>query len=285
MKQHNFDRVDIAVIAKLNKEPVFYSKKSIGVPDWKKAKNQHDNYCATLERCGVNLFYTEAPNEAAQLLNDMAVVTESLAIVGNFPDEDPRQTEKMSLASKLAANKILKFVTAPGLLDSEDVLKLGDSFFIRSSKNTNNEGAAQAAFFLSEYGYKVTILTEDKNDNEPISKAALFLGHDVVLIREDLAKHYAFIDYRSLVIPYEAREAIDSVMVNNTLIMPVGFDSVVNKVKKIGFSVEEVNISELQKMGVGMQNLSLLVTRPVEKDISISKGIDIETDIKLAQAA
>ncbi len=283
MQKNEFDKVDIALVSRLKDEPVLSSKKSVGVADWERARLQHDLYCATLQKCGVQLQYTEAPNDTAQMLNDMAVVIDDLAIIANFSENDPRQTEKMSLASKLAVTKIIKFIEAPGRLDSEDVLKLGNSFFIRMSGKTNSEGAAQTAFFLSEFGHKVTVLEADKNADEPFSKAALYLGNDVVLIRENLAKHFAFIGYKSFAIPYENRGALDAVMINGTLIMPTGFASVAASVKAIGINVEEITISEFQKLGAGMQCLSLLISKPVENDISIPAPA--EMDVKLAKAA
>ncbi len=283
MQKSKFDKVDIALVSRLKDEPVLNSKKSVGVADWKRARLQHDLYCATLQKYGIQLSYTDAPNNTAQMLNDMAVVVGDLAIIANFSDNDPRQTEKMDLASKLAATKVLKFISAPGLLDSEDVLKLGNDFFIRMSSKTNSEGAAQTAFFLSEFGYKVTILEEDKNADEPFSKAALYLGNDVILIRENLAKNFAFIGYKSFAVPYESRGALDAVMVNGTLIMSTGFNTVAASARAIGIAVEEINISEFQKLGAGMQCLSLLITKPTESDISIPALV--EDDIKLAKAA
>lgn len=241
----------------------------IGIPDPDRALYQHDAYCRALSGCGVDVralrHDPQFPDSC--FISDVAVVTPSVAVIANFGDRHVRQGEQQLAASLLAGSRILKSITAPGILDASDVARVGDHFMIGLSARTNQEGAAQLAFFLTEFGYHASVIDLGESATR-LSTAVCDLGINAqgnhsIMLREDLTRHFAFIAYEKMTVGFDMRDALDSLMVNGTLLMPHGFAQVRDGLHTIGVRVQEVNVSEFIKTGFGLSSLSLrLPARP-----------------------
>ncbi len=249
---------------------------SIGIPDPERALYQHDAYCRALMACGVEVralrHDPQFPDSC--FINDVAVVTPSLAIIANFGERHARQGEQQLAASLLAGSRILKSIQSPGTLDAADVARVGDHFIIGLSPRTNQEGAAQLAYFLTEYGYQASII-DLGGDAVRLGNAVCDLGvnpasgHHRILLRADLTRHYAFIAYEKMPVSWEDRPALDSLMVNGTLLMPQGYSDIGRDIAAQGLSVQDLNMSEFAKTGTGLTSLSLRLPARPQNDIVI----------------
>jgi dimethylargininase len=240
---------------------------TIGVPDDARAALQHQKYIEALKQCGV-IVATLAPDATLPnscLTGNVAVITENLAIIGNFSNYSPRQGEQKNIASALAGDKFLKFVTAPGLLDADDVLRIRNHFYIGLSDHTNHEGAAQLAFFLTEFGYEVTVREQETENVVRLGTAATWLGHNTLLIREELARHFAFLTFDKIIVPHRERGATNAQLVNGILLLAAGYAETAAAVKNAVEAVIEINVSEFEKMGAGLKNLSLCLPQVVRE--------------------
>lgn len=236
----------------------------VGIPDADRALYQHEAFCRALGQCGVEVRATrhDPAFPGGCFIGDMAVMAGNLAVICNFADKSPRQGEQQMAASLLAGSRILKFITAPGTLDAADVARVGDQFFIGLSERTNHEGAAQLAFFLTEFGFAATVL--DIAQDTPLRLSAVVCdagpaadGRRRVLLREDLARHYAFLTFDKIVVPWDMRGAINARLVNGTLLMPQGFAAVAEARRQRGQPVIELQLSEFEKMSGGISSLAL----------------------------
>lgn len=236
----------------------------VGIPDADRALYQHEAFCRALGQCGVEVRATrhDPAFPGGCFIGDMAVMAGNLAVICNFADKSPRQGEQQMAASLLAGSRILKFITAPGTLDAADVARVGDQFFIGLSERTNHEGAAQLAFFLTEFGFAATVL--DIAQDTPLRLSAVVCdagpaadGRRRVLLREDLARHYAFLTFDKIVVPWDMRGAINARLVNGTLLMPQGFAAVAEALRQRGQPVIELQLSEFEKMSGGIASLAL----------------------------
>jgi dimethylargininase len=256
-----FDRISHAIVCPPGKN--LAAAATLGIPDDARAAAQHYKYIEALKQCGVEVTTMTAdhafPN--ACFVGNMAVVTEYLAVIGNFNNHSPRQGEQKSVASALAGEKFLKFITAPGLLDGDDVLRVGNHFYIGLSEFTNHEGAAQLAFFLKEFGYAVTVLEQEPENAVRLNTAAVYLGHNSLIIREELARNFAFLGFNKIIVPHRERGAASALMVNGTLLLPAGYAETAAAAKDAVASVIEINVSEFEKMGGGLKNLSLCLPK------------------------
>lgn len=233
----------------------------VGIPDYERACKQHLDYCLALEQCGVRVSVRGANDAFANgfFIQSDAVVTEYLAVIGNFRENSGRQGEQKEIASALAGSKFLKVITSPGYLDCRDVLQLDGQFFIGLSEYTNHEGAAQLAYYLKEYGYQATVIDIAPEDGIRLGSAVTDLGDNRLLIREELARHFAFLGYEKILVPYHERGAANAQMINGTLIMPAGYTETRAEVRLLGIPVIEVNVSEFEKLGGGLKCLALAV--------------------------
>ncbi len=257
--EETFDRLSHAVVCRPGDHFSENDTPAVGIPDQKRALLQHQKYREALEKCGVTVVTLSPeplfPNGFS--VSDLAVVAGPLAVIGNFSENNARQGEQKNVAAALAGDRFLKFITAPGQLGCGDVLQAGNHFYISLSGRTNQEGAAQLAFFLKEYGFQVTVLDLTETSALRLGTAAVYLGKNRLLIREELVRHFSFLGYDKITVLYNERGAAGARMVNGTLIMPAGYAETAAKVKALGLPVLEVNISEFEKMGAGIASLSL----------------------------
>jgi dimethylargininase len=148
-------------------------------------------------------------------------------------------------------------MTAPGLLDAGDVLKIGDRFFIALTPRTNEEGAAQLAFFLKEFGYEATVITLDDTGSLRLRDAAIPLGDNRLIARAEVAQHPAFLEYEKIVLPHEERGAAAGLMLNGTVLLPQGYPWLRAELRLMGLPFIEMNISEFEKTGGSLSSLAL----------------------------
>lgn len=238
------------------------------------ARYQHDAYCRALSACGVDVralrHDPQFPDSCR--INDLAIVTPRVAVIANFGERHARQGEQQFAASLLAASRALKFITAPGILDAGDVARIGQHYIIGLSARTNHEGAAQLAFYLTEAGYHTTILDVGAR-GERLGSAVCDLGpytdgQHRIMLREDLSRHYAFIAYEKMIVSCDKSGALDSMMINGTLLVPVGYRDVRDGIRKLGIAVQDIDMSEFVKTGFGLTSLSLrLPARPHSESV------------------
>lgn len=264
--EETFDRVTQAFVRRPGKNFAEGISLAVGIPDYEHAIIQHQNYIAALQQCGVDvsILKTDPLFPDGCFVSDMAVVTEQMAVLSNFPDQSPRQGEQQAAASVLGAGRFLKYITAPGRLDAGDVLQVRDQFYIGLSDHTNYAGAEQLSAHLREFGYASTIIDLTQENIVRLKAAALYIGRDRLIIREELARHYAFLEYEKIIVPREQKGAANAVMVNGTLLMPAGYPDIADEVRACGVPVIEVDMSEFEKMNGGLACLSLRVPH-VEK--------------------
>lgn len=267
--EETFDRVIHAVVRPPGRNFAEGICPAVGIPDYELALVQHAAYCVALERCGVTLsaLKADALFPDGCFISDMAVVAGNLAVVCNFADDSPRQGEQKAAASQLSSTKFLKFVTSPGRLDSGDVLQIQDHFYIGLSDHTNAKGAAQLARFLQEFGYKADILDLEGDAPLRLRMAATYLGRDRILIREDISRHYAFLQYEKIIAPKEESRAANAVMVNGTLLLSAGCPVTLLQMKAAGIPVIETDVSEFEKMNGGLSCLSLRMPAPEKGNV------------------
>lgn len=258
-QSETFDRFDQAILRRPAKNLAEGAMDGVGVPDFERAQLQHIALCEALKSCGVSLSLLNADKQFpdGSMVGDMAVVTERLAVMSNFAENNPRQGEQQAAASALAGSRFLKFVTAPGLMDAGDVLRLGGRFYIGLTERTNEEGAAQLAFFLKEFGHDSTVVDMREAGMPRLGSAAVYLGRDRIMVREELARHYAFLEYEKIVLEDAEKSAAAALMVNGTLIMPQGFPRLRGELRLMDIPLIEINISEFEKTGANLSRLAL----------------------------
>lgn len=154
----------------------------LGAPNYERALEQHEAYCAALERCGLTLTRLESDERYPDscFVEDTAVVVRS---TNGDPTAGPREAGVESQTHPLTqvmltrpgapsrageVENIRKALTGlfpaiseiqlPGTLDGGDVCEAGNHFFIGVSSRTNEAGAQQLAKLLLRHGYPTTLV-------------------------------------------------------------------------------------------------------------------------------
>jgi len=232
----------------------------LGVPDHGRAMAQHAAYCEALERCGLTL--TRLPEDLrfpdSTFVEDTAILTSRRAILTR-PGAPSRAGEVEGLRATLSSvYPELRAIEAPGTLDGGDVCEGEDHFLIALSARTNEAGARQLAAFLEEEGQRSRFVDiRDIDGILHLKSGIAYLGDGRVVAIGALRRHPALRDYE--IIPVDASEtyAANCVRVNDRLLVAAGHPRLEAALRRMGYGVLPLEMSEFEKMDGGLSCLSL----------------------------
>lgn len=229
---------------------------NLGKPEYKKALNQHDEYCKALKECGLTVVeIAEEPGfPDSVFVEDTAIVTEKCAII-TFPGHEKRRGEELSVATKLAEFRTLEYIKFPGTLDGGDIMRAENHFFIGLSDRTNKEGAEQLMKFLAKYGYTSSMIAIDKMLH--LKTGINYVGNQTLVMIESLLSMKGFDGYKKISIPDNESYAANCLLINEYLLIAKGFETAKNTFVKEGFQIIELDMSEYMKLDGGLSCLSL----------------------------
>jgi dimethylargininase len=233
------------------------SSASLGTPDYSLAIDQHAAYVEALRNCGLEVRVLEADPRFPDscFVEDVALFTPLGAILCN-PGAPTRNGEKLAMeAVLLSFYEEIEYIDFPGTLDAGDVMMAGTHFYIGISERTNIEGADQLIAILAKNGKtgsKVP-LTEMLHLKSGVS----YLEENRLLVTGEFVDHPAFSGYNRLVVEPEESYAANSLWINDTVLVPAGFPSTLDRIQKAGYKTLVLDVSEFQKLDGGLSCLSL----------------------------
>lgn len=233
---------------------------ALGAPDYALALQQHDQYCAALERCGLTL--TRLPIDEdhpdSTFVEDTAILTAHCAILTR-PGAPSRAGEVAAMRQALAQFfPAIQTINAPGTVDGGDVCEAGSHFFIGISKRTNPEGARQLAELLAHAGYTSTIIDIRGAPGILHLKSGLaYLGGKQLAVITALAGEKALRGYELITAAAHEEYAANCVRVNDYVLVAEGYPAFAAALRDLGYSVLSLAMSEFQKMDGGLSCLSL----------------------------
>ena len=232
----------------------------LGKPDLSKALEQHANYCAALEHCGVELtrLTVDAAHPDSTFVEDTAIVTGGAAILTR-PGAPSRAGEVAGIAAVLPNfySRIDRIV-APGTVDGGDICQADRHFFIGISGRTNLAGARQLAGFLERDGFTCTQVDIRRVPGILHLKSGIsYLGEWRMVVIDALAGHAAFADYDLVRIAPQEEYAANFLRINDRLIISAGFPRFAATMRDTGLPVIALDMSEFRKMDGALSCLSL----------------------------
>jgi dimethylargininase len=239
----------------------------LGEPDYELALNQHEAYCAALERCGLKLFRLDAdPNfPDSTFVEDVAVLTEHCAILTR-PGALTRRGEVESMRpvmKNLFAS--VHEIQSPGTLDGGDVCQADNRFFIGVSDRTNESGAAQLARILKAHGYD-SISIDMKSvpgagaTGSPLHlKSGLaYIGENRMVITDDFCGRSEFTAYDSIHLTTDEKYGANCIrVVNDYVLVAAGHPQLEKELRELRYQIIVLEMSEFKKMDGGLSCLSL----------------------------
>ena len=232
----------------------------LGAPEFPRARQQHAAYCDALARCGVSV--TMLPEDPAHpdstFVEDTAILTPRTAILTR-PGAPSRQGEVTSIEPALSTfYPKPRRVTEPGTLDGGDVCEADGRFLIGISRRTNEEGSRQLAALLAEEGFpSSTVDVRAVPGILHLKSGIASIGSGRVVAIEALRDHPALRAYEIIPVEPEEAYAANCILVNGTLLMPAGYPRLEATLRRLGYKVAALPMSEFEKMDGGLSCLSL----------------------------
>lgn len=235
------------------------SAPELGKPDYELAVKQHANYVEALKQCEVEVTVLEADERYPDscFVEDPALLTREVAIITN-PGAASRNGEKEEIVEavrKFYSDDKIEYIKAPGTLEGGDVMMVGDHFYVGRSARTNEEGIRQLTEILGQYGMTVSEvpLTEVLH----LKTGVNYLEDNNMLVSGEFVDKPDFEQYNRVEIPAEEAYAANCIWINGTVIVPEGYPTVLEAVKKLGYKTIVVDTSEYRKIDGGLSCLSL----------------------------
>jgi dimethylargininase len=229
----------------------------LGPPDYQLAVRQHQQYVQALRQCGLQVTMLEADERYpdSTFVEDTAVLTPFCAVMTR-PGAPSRQGEVDAMRPVLAQFfPEIWDILEPGTLDGGDVLQIGDRFFVGISERTGEEGARQLIDRLSRYGLHGQTVPVRRGLH--LKSGLNALGKTHLLACEEYVSLPAFREFKFIVVDEDESYAANSLWINGTVLVPAGFPGTAEKIRRAGFTVLTVDVSEFRKMDGGLTCLSL----------------------------
>ena len=235
------------------------SSPELGKPIYEKALKQHDAYIEALKKCGVEVTILEADERYPDscFVEDPALITKFCAIITN-PGAESRNGEKEEIIGairKFFPEDKIEYIKSPGTLEGGDAMMVDDTFYVGLSARTNEEGIRQLKEILSKYGLKCVQVPLKKVLH--LKTGVNYLEHNNMLVAGEFIEKPEFKKYNKVVVPEEEAYGANCIWVNEKIIIPEGYPSVLKAVKDLGYETLIVDTSEFRKIDGGLSCLSL----------------------------
>lgn len=233
------------------------SSAQLGTVDHERALVQHAAYVAALRSLGLDVTVLPADNEFpdSTFVEDVALCTSEFAIVTN-PGAPSRNGEKQAMRKALSEwFEQIESIENPGTVDAGDVLMVGSHFYIGLSKRTNSAGADQLVDILRGFGRTATKIAISGMLH--LKSGVSYLENDNLLVAGELREHLEFRTFNRIPVEPDEQYAANSLWINGTVLVPVGFPQTESKVGALGYPTIALEMSEFQKLDGGLSCLSI----------------------------
>ena len=232
---------------------------NLGLPDYKKALAQHQQYIEALRLCNVEVAVLEPLEDFPDscFIEDVAVLTPDCAIITS-PGAVSRNREPLYVLDAIRRfyePEQICFISSPGSVDGGDVMMAGSHFYIGHSNRTNLEGCRQFIQCLRKFGYTGEIVPVGRTLH--LKTGMSYLENNNLLLSGELAGLAAFKGFNKIVVDIDEKPAANCIWVNGKVIIPAGNPKTKAVIEDAGYQTVAVDISEYQKLDGGLSCLSL----------------------------
>jgi dimethylargininase len=230
---------------------------TLGLPEYQKALEQHENYIRILKQCSVSVTTLKADDEFPDsvFVEDAALMTLHCAIMTN-PGAPSRNKEPKLLESTIRKYfTSLERIEAPGTLEGGDIMMVGKHFYIGLSERTNEDGARQLIQILKRYEMTGTMIPLQEMLH--LKTGLSYLENNNLLISGEFINGAEFKNFNQIIVDEDEAYAANSIWINDTVIVPAGYPKTLEKIKQAGYRTLTADVSEFRKLDGGLSCLSL----------------------------
>jgi dimethylargininase len=228
------------------------------------ALEQHHVLRTTLEYFGVEVTVVDArgPDPYETSIGDAAVVFEDGAVLMR-PTALPRRAEVDRLQTEFAMIDVplAGHVTAPGLLDGNDVLLAGGTAFVGIGSRGNQLGRSGFAQLARAHGYRVVEVK--LAEGVPALRAvAGAVGKNTILLGADKVDMEAFSGFRTIALELGESQAAGVLPLGDGHVLAdLRFRTGLWTMRRAGITVEAIDLYEFTKLGLTPSMLTLALRR------------------------
>ncbi len=225
------------------------------------AVRQHLDYERALAELGLRVISLASEPEMpdSMFVEDPLLVLDEVAIITRMACES-RRAESETLAAAIAPYRPLRRITAPATLEGGDVMRIGRELFAGLSSRTNEAGIAGLRAIASPLGYRVHPVTV--RGCLHLKSACCWLGEGEaagkILAKPEWLDIEALEGFEIIPVPADEPGAANVLPVGDTLLMPACFPRTEAMLRRQGYKIRTVDISELIKAEAAVTCSSVL---------------------------
>jgi dimethylargininase len=229
--------------------------------DLGRARAQHEDYIAALGRNGAEVVRLEADEAHPDccFVEDTAVVLDELALL-TMPGSEARRGEVPAVGAALAPfRRLIERMELPATLDGGDVLVAGRRIFVGKTTRTNEAGIQALRRILAPHGYSVTAIGVPGCLH--LKSAVTAVDDATLLANRAWLDASRFDGFAVLDVAPEEPGAANVLRVGGELLAHAGYPRTAERLRRAGFAVVSLDISEFVKAEAALTCKSLLFRR------------------------
>jgi dimethylargininase len=225
--------------------------------DIEKARAEHRAYEHCLRDLGARVISLPPLDEYpdAVFVEDPAIVLDEVAVITTM-GASSRRGERESLATAVGHYKPLIRMRDPARLEGGDVMRVGRQLYAGLSGRTDAAGIAQLGELLAPYGYRVQGVA--LHGCLHLKSACCALSDDTVLLNREWVDASLFGGYRLIDVAPGEPGAANALAIGNTVVLPDVYPATAEILRREGFAVRVLDMTELMKAESGVTCSSLL---------------------------
>lgn len=225
--------------------------------DMELARAQHRAYEQALREAGARVIALPALHGQPDcvFVEDPALVLDEVAVITSMGAAS-RRGERASLAEALATFRPVIHMREPGMLEGGDVMRVGRRLYAGLSHRTDSAGIAELAGLLLPFGYEV--IGVPLRNCLHLKSGCTYVGDETVLINPEWVDPAGIGDYRFIEVAEGEAGAANALRVGETVLIPSAWPRTAGKLRRAGYRVRELELSELLKAESGVTCSSLL---------------------------
>lgn len=224
-----------------------------------RAAHQHSTYEQALRDAGFEIIRLPglADDPDAVFVEDTAILLGDHAVITR-PGAASRAGEADHAARDLAPYFTVHRLDA-GTLEGGDIMRIGRLLYVGLSSRTNATGAEALRAIAGPLGYEV--VTVEPSQCLHLKTAVTFVGKEMggiprILVNPDWIDPGLFVNVEPIVT--DEPFAANCVRAGDRLILPAGNPRTAAELRRLGYDLVEIDVSELQKAEAGVTCMSLL---------------------------
>lgn len=218
------------------------------------AREQHRKYVATLRDLGLEVIEMPALDSHPDscFVEDTAVVHGKKALIANLRPPS-RKGEEVSVEELLKTYLECRSVPPPATLEGGDVIHLPDRLISGVTQRTSPDGVDSMSGWLG-----VRVDTVEDQDVVHLKSHVTYLDEGILLGTRRFSEHPVFGGLKMLLIPQKESYAANALFVNGTVLVAAGHPKTAEAVRRTGFEVIELPVTEFEKCEGALTCLSII---------------------------